>query len=153
MLDNASNQPSKFRTRNWFEINDESKGGYNANSQINFKTTMRKSSLCDYTDGYILVKGTIAVDDTSARGATANNTNKKIIFKNCVLFTKCISEICNTQIDNAKDTDIVMPVYNLIEYSDNYSKTSGSLFQYCKDIPAVNNNGNIVNFYEANGTD
>ena len=63
-----------------------------------------------------------------------------------------MSELNNTQIDNAKDIDIVMPMYNLIEYSNNYSKTSGSLWQYHKDMPAVNN-GNIVNFNEADNTD
>ena len=71
---------------------------------------------------------------------------KNVIFKNCALFTDCISKINNTRVDNAKDIDIVMPMYNLIEYSNNYSKTSGSLWQYCKDIPAVNDNGNIVDF-------
>ena len=153
LSDNASNQPSKFRTKTWVEINDESTGAYNVNSHIKFKTTMRKSSLCDYSDAYILLKGTITVADTSAAGASANNTNKKVIFKNCAPFTNCISEINNTQVDNAKDIDIVMPMYNLIEYSNNYSETSGSLWQYCKDIPAVNNNGDIVDFNGANATD
>ena len=120
--DNTLNQPSKFRTRNWVEINDESRGAYNVNSQIKFKTTMLKSNLCDYSDAYILVKGTISVNNTAAQGATVNNTNKKVIFKNCAPFTNCISENNNTQIDNAKDIDIVMPMYNLIEYSDNYTK-------------------------------
>ena len=78
---------------------------------------------------------------------------KKVIFKNCAPFTDCISKINNTQVDNAKDIDIVMPMYNLIEYSDNYSKTSGSLWQYCKEIPAVNNDGDIVDFNGANATD
>ena len=122
--DYASNQPSKFRTRNWVEINDESRGAYNVNSQIKFKTTMLKSSLCDYSDAYILVKGTISVNNTAAQDSNANNTNKKVIFKNCAPFTNCISEINNTQIYNAKDIDIVMPMYNLIEYSDNYAKTT-----------------------------
>ena len=121
---NTLNQPSKFRTRNWIEINDEV---YNVNSQIKFKTTMLKSSLCDYSDAYILVKGTITVNNTAAAGAAANNTNKKVTFKNCAPFTNCISEINNTQIDNAKDIDIVMPMYNLIEYTDNYAKATGSL--------------------------
>ena len=147
------NQPSKFRTRNWIEINDESRGAYNVNSQIKFKTTMLKSSLCDYSDAYILVKGTITVNNTAAQGAAANNTNKKVIFKNCAPFTNCISEINNIQIDNAKDIDIVMPMYNLIEYSDNYAKTTGSLWQYCKDIPAQNANDDIVIFLEDNTTD
>ena len=71
---------------------------------------------------------------------------KKVLFKNCAPFTNCISEINNTQVNNAKDIDIVMPIYNLIEYSDNYSRTSGNLWQYCKDIPAVQNNNAIVNF-------
>ena len=151
--DNTLNQPSKFRTRNWIEINDESRGAYNVNSQIKFKTTMLKSSLCDYSDAYILVKGTISVNNTAAQGAAANNTNKKVIFKNCAPFTNCISEINNTQIDNAKDIDIVMPMYNLIEYSDNYVKTTGSLWQYCKDIPARNANDEIIIFSEDNTTD
>ena len=151
--DDVSNQPSKFRTRNWVEINDESRGAYNVNNQIKFKTTMLKSSLCDYRDGYILVKGTISVNNTAADGAAANNTNKKVIFKNCAPFTNCISEINNTQIDNAKDIDIVMPMYNLIEYSYNYAKTTGSLWQYCKDIPARNANDEIIIFAEGNATD
>ena len=127
MIDGASNQPSKFRTKNWVEMNDESRGTYNNNSQIKFKTRMLKSSLCDYSDAYILVKGTIAVHNTAAADVDANNTNKKVIFKNCAPFFNCISEINNTQVDNANDTDIVMPMYNLIEYSNNYSKTSGYL--------------------------
>ena len=124
--DNTLNQPSKFRTRNWIEINDESRGVYNVNSQIKFKTIMLKSSLCDYSDVYSLVKGTISINNTAAQGAAANNTNKKVIFKNCAPFTNCISEINNTQKDNAKDIGIVMPMYNLIEYSDNYGKRTGS---------------------------
>ena len=114
---------------------------------------MLKSSLCDYSDAYILVKGTISVNNTAAQGAAANNTNKKVIFKNCAPFTNCISEINNTQINNAKDIDIVMPMYNLIEYSDNYAKTTGSLWQYCKDIPAGNANGEIIVFGVNNTTD
>ena len=151
--DNTLNQPSKFRTRNWIEINDESRGAYNVNSQTKFKTTILKSSLCDYSDAYILVKGTITVNNTAAAGAAANNTNKKVIFKNCAPFTNCISEINNTQIDIIKDIDIVMPMYNLIEYSDNYAKTTGSLWQYCKDIPARNANGEIIVFGANNTTD
>ena len=152
LLDNASNKPSKFRAKNWVETNDESRGTYSVNRQINFKTSMLRSSFCDYSDTYTL-KGNISVNNTADAGAAANNTNKKVVFKNCAPFTDCISKINNTQVDNAKDIDIVMPMYNLIEYSDNYSKTSGSLWQYCKDIPAVNNNGDIVDFNGANATD
>ena len=149
LIDDTPNQPSKFRTRNWVEINDESRGAYNINSQIKLKTTMLKSSLCDYSDAYILVKGTISGTNTDA---AANNTNKKVIFKNCAPFTNCISEINNTQIDNAKDIGIVMPMYNLIEYSDNYAKTTGSLWQYCKDIPARYANNIIEEFTGGNTT-
>ena len=148
-MDDASNQPSKFKTLNWVQINDESRGTYGVNSQIKFKTTMLKSSLCDYSDAHILVKGTFTIKNTAAADADANNTNEKVIFKNCAAFTNCIRETNNTQVGNAKDLHIVMSMHNLIEYSDNYSKTSGRLGQYCKDIPAVDNNNNaIVNFAE-----
>ena len=115
-------------------------GTYNVNNQIKFKTTMLKSSLCDYSDAYILVKGTITITGEGADAAArqADERDKEVVFKNCAPFTNCISEINNTQVDNAKDIDIVMPMYNLIEYSDNYAKTSGSLCQYYIDEP--NNN-------------
>ena len=153
LLDSASNKPSKFRTRNWVEINDDIRGAYSPNKQIRFKTAMLRSSLCDHSDAYILVQGNISVNNTAAAGDAASNTDKKLILKNCAPFTNCISKINNTQTDNAEYIDIVMPMYSLIEYSDNYSKTSGSLWQYCKEIPAVNNDGNIVDFNGANATD
>ena len=141
--DNKSNQPSKFRKKNWVQINDESRGTYNFNSQIKFKTTMLKSNLCDYSDAYILVKGTITIigagEDAAAR--QADERYKGVVFKNCAPFTNCISEINNTQVDNAKDIDIVMHMYNLIEYSDYYVKTSGSLWQYYRNEP----NDNLAN--------
>ena len=139
MLDNVSTQPSKFRTRNWIEINDESRGTYTGNS-IKFKTTMLRSNLCDYADAYILVNGRITITGAGADAAArqADERDKDVTFKNCAPFIKCISRINNTEIDNAKDIDIVMPMYNLIEYSDNYSKTSGSLWQYYKDVPDNN---------------
>ena len=120
LLGNTSNQPSKFRTKNLVEINDESKGTYSVNSQIKFKTTMLKSSLYDYSDAYIFVKGNITVNNTANADATANNTNKKAILKNFAPFTNCISEKNNTQMDHAKDIHIVMPMYDLIEYNDNF---------------------------------
>ena len=108
LIDNTSNQPSKFKTKNWAEVNDESRGICNVNSQIKFKSTMLKSSLYDYSDAYILVKGIITVNNTAAADADANNTNKKVIFKNCAPFSNCISEINNTQVGNAKDIDILI---------------------------------------------
>ena len=153
LLDTESNKPPKFRTRNQIEINDDIKGAYSPNKQIRFKTAMLRSSLCDYSDAYILVKGNISVNNNAGAGAVANNTNKKVIFKNCAPFTNCINKINNTQIDNTEYVDIVMSMYNLIEYSDTYSKTSGSFWQYCKEILAVNNAGNIADFDGTNATD
>ena len=106
LLDSASNKPSKFRKRNWIEINNDIRGAYSPNKQIRSKRTMLRSSLCDYSDAYILVKGNISLNNTAA--AAANNTSKKVIFKNCAPFTNCISQISNTQIDNAEYIDIVM---------------------------------------------
>ena len=84
----------------------------NTNSQIKFKTSIFRSSLCDYSDAYIPVKGTISI--TEQEGDNPNNANKKVTFKNCAPFTDCISEINNIQIDNAKHVDVIMPMYNLI---------------------------------------
>ena len=121
LLDNTPNQPTKFRTKNWVGINYDAYGMYNTNSQIKSKTSMIKSSLWDYSDAYILLIGTIIVLNT---GIAANPNNRKnVIIENCAQFTDCIREIYNTQIDNAKYNDIVMSIYNLIEHSDNYSKT------------------------------
>ena len=122
LLNDASNKSSKFRTRNWVEINDDISGTYSPNKQITFKTAMLRSSLCDYSDAYILVKGNILVNNTAAAAADPNNRNKKVIFRKCAPFTNCISKINNIQIDNAEYIDIVIPMYNLIEYSNNYSK-------------------------------
>ena len=133
-------QLNHFRTKNWVKINDESRGIYIVNRQIGFKTSMLRYSLCDYSDAYILVKGNRSVNKTAAADADAP-------------FTDCISKTNSTQVDNDKDIDIVIPMYNLIEYSDNYAKTSGGLWKYCKDRSAVNNNGNIVDFNGVNATE
>ena len=115
LLNNELNQPSKFRTINWVEVNDKSREIF-ANSDIKFKTTMLRSNLCDYADSYILVKGTVTVtgvgNDDDAR--QRDERNKGDTFKNCTPFTKCISRINNTGIDKTQDIDIVMPMYNLI---------------------------------------
>ena len=123
------------------------------NSRRKFKTTKLKSSLCGCSDAYILVKGTITVNNVGAPDTDANTTNKKAIIKHCAPFTNGINEINNTQIDNTEDINIVINAYNLLEYSDNYSKTSGSLWQYCKDLPAVDNNNATADFAENNLTD
>ena len=94
---------------------------------------MLRSSLCDYNDSCTLVSGTITVTVLAAGGG---NNGIQLIFKNSAPFTNCISKINNTQIDNDKDIDVVMPMYDLMEYSDKYSKTSGRLWQYYRDGPA-----------------
>ena len=104
-LDKTPNQPSKFRTKNAVEINDDAHGKHNKNSQIKFKISMLKSSLCDYNDAYILISETIttdgAGDDDNAK--RLDKGNKGVIFENCSPFADCINEINNTPIDNAKD--------------------------------------------------
>ena len=99
---------------------------------------MISSNLCDYSDAYILVKGIITVLNTAAECAEVNNTNKKLIFKNCAPFNDCITEINYTQIDDAQKNDIVMLMYNLTEYRDAYLE---SLWQYYRDEPSLNADG------------
>ena len=125
VLDDASNKTSKFRAKNWIRINDESRGTYNVGSQIKFKSTMLKSNLCDCSNAYILVKGNITITGSGADVAArqTDGRDKGVAFKSCAPFTNCVSNINNTEIDNCKDIDIVMPMYNLIEYG----RTSGSL--------------------------
>ena len=110
------------------------------NADIKFKTTMLRSNLYDYADSYILVKGTITAAGNNDAAKRLHERNEGVTFKNCAPFTKCMNRINNTEIDTARGIDIVMPMNNLIEYSDNYSKTSGSLQQYYKYDP----NDNIV---------
>ena len=82
LLNHESIEQSKFGSRNWVEINDEARGAYSPNKETRFKPLMLRSSLCDYSDAYILVKGNITVNNTAAEGAAATNTNKKVIFRN-----------------------------------------------------------------------
>ena len=114
LLNDESNKPSKFRTRIWVEIRDNVRVEYSSDKQVRLKTTMLRSSLRDCSDTYILVKGNITVNNTAVTAAAANNTNKKVIFKNWAPFTNCISKINNTELDNAEYIGIVMPMYNLI---------------------------------------
>ena len=114
LLEKTLNQPSKPRTENWVELNNESRGTYNVNSEIRFKTSMLRLRLCDYSVAYILVSATIAVTKTAGAGAAGNN-RKNIFFKICALFTNPINETNNAPKDNAKNIDLAMPMYNLIE--------------------------------------
>ena len=137
LLDNTPNQPFKFRTINRVGVNDDAHRRYNTNSQIKLKNSMSKSSLFDSSDVCILFKGNIAIKRDAGPPAGRSNTellgirrkdkiNNEVAFKNCAQLINCINEINNVQVDNAKDIDIVLPMYNLIEYTDNYSKISGS---------------------------
>ena len=142
-------QKNKFaRTKNWVEINDESRGTYDEVNQIRFKNLMLRSSLCDYSDAYVLVKGIITAINTAAQNQPNNGANRKVIFKNWAPLINCISRINNTQVDDAHDIDEVMSMYNLIEFSDNYSKTSGVLPQYYRDESALDDNDTIGHFAE-----
>ena len=114
------------------------------------KKSIVRSHLRDYSDGHILVKGTITVPNTEAAGTAVNNIKKEVIFKNCPTFADFITEINNTQIDDAQKIDVVMIMHNLIEYSDAYLKASGSLCQYYRDKPTLDNNGNIIDFSDDN---
>ena len=104
---------------------------------------MIKSSLYVYIDVHILVKQSITVENIEI-AAVPNHRNKKVIFKNCGMFTDCVSEINNKEVDHAKDIDVVILMYNLTEYSDNYKKTFGSLWQYYRDEALIGDDCNFI---------
>ena len=143
LLDTSSNNVPRFNTQKWIEVHDQSGKIYNTNKQGRFKTSMLQSDLCDFSDAYIVVKGSNTVADPNYAAY-----DKKLYFKNNAPFISCISKINNTLIDNAEDLDIVMPIYNLIEYSKNYLKTSGSLWNYYTDEQSCGMRGenNNVNY-------
>ena len=114
--------------KKWIEAYDQSERNYNAIKEIRIKASMLRSDLCDFNNAYIVAKGTINVTEP-------NNAkrNKAVTFKNNAPFISCISKINGAKIDNAEDLDVVMPMYNLLEYSKNYRKTTGSLWSYQRD--------------------
>ena len=133
--DNESEKLSKFVTREYVKVNSLS-NAYNENKSIRFKAPMLRSNLRDYSDAYILVKGTITVTAPGANN-NANNVrdkrNRPLILKNNAPFVSCITRINDELIEDADDLDIVMPMYNLLEYSKIYKKTIGSLYNYYRD--------------------
>ena len=133
--DNESEKLSKFVTREYVKVNSLS-NAYNENKSIRFKTPMLRSNLCDYSDAYILVKGTITVTAPEANN-NANNIrdkrNRPLILKNNAPFVSCITRINGELIEDANDLDIVMPMFNLLKYSKNYRKTIGLLYNYYRD--------------------
>ena len=139
-FENRANQTSKFRTKKWVEMNDDSNITYVVGSPIKFKCTVVNSCLSDYSYVYTLFIRTVTGAGADAPGRRAGKRNKQVIFKNCAPFADCISEVSNVQIDNAKDIDVLIPIYDLIEYGDNHSiiwKTSGFLWQYYKMIQMI----------------
>ena len=146
LLGNIPDQVPGFVTKKWVKIYDQSGGTYNTNKQIRFKTPILRSDLCDYDDAYIVVTGKITV--TNPNNAAYD---KKLALKNNAPFFSCISKLNGTLIDNAEDLDIVMPMHNLLEYSKNYRKTSGSLWNYYRDEPNSGKEGNIN--YSINDSD
>ena len=116
------------------DLSSSAENRYKPSKQIRFKTSMLRSDLCDFSDAYIVFKETITLTKTNERGFI-DIGNRFLAFKNNSPFTNCISKINNVLIDNAEDLDIVMPMYNLLEYSKNYRKTTGSLWNYYRDEP------------------
>ena len=145
--DNESEKLSKFVTREYVRVNSLS-NTYNENKSIRFKTPMLRSNLCDYSDAYILVKGTITVTALGAINGAYNIRDKKnrpLILKNNAPFVSCITRINGELIEDADDLDIVMPMYNLLEYSKNYRKTIGSLYNYYRDELTNDGTDNFAN--------
>ena len=116
---------SKFVTRKWNIVNNQSKRNYDAGNEIICNTEVLKLNLCEYIDAYILVRGDIIT--------MAHNNPAPVAFKNCASITKCITKIDGTTIDDAEDLDLVMSMYNLIEFSSNYSDAISSFCLYYKD--------------------
>ena len=153
----------RFVTKKWVKVYDQSGGNYNGNKEIRIKKSMLRSDLCDFGDTYIVVRGTITVakeiftaDDFEAPNNTGDNANatntasdnafgeKKLVFKNNAPFINCISKINGVKIDNAEDLDVVMPIYNLFEYSKNYIKTTNSLWNYYRDESNSGENNDVI---------
>ena len=144
LLNKDDTDSKHFATKKWYRINDENNTNYGANKDpgannpdtIKYNTRVLKPNLCDYADAYILVDGTIR-----AGGA---NANTRLALKNCAPFTKCNLDINDEHVDTAENFDIVMPMYNLIEYSDNYQDSSATLYQYKRDEPPADIANNLA---------
>ena len=137
LLNNSDNESSKFATRKWHIINYQNNGQYDRgnenDSTIKFETKIIKPNLCDYLDAYILVTGDIT--------ATGVNANTEAAFKNCAPFRRSVTRTNDEHIETAENLDIIMPMYHLLEYSDNYADFSGSLWQFKRDEQDITNAG------------
>ena len=174
LLNGSENEYTKFATRKWYVIERESKGKYSHHDPIKFLTNSIESSLCDYSDAYILVTENIAVTRTIAAVTGNNPVPKKVkqplteaaqvAFKNRAPFEKFSTEIYGTLVDEANFINVTMPMYNLIEYSDNYFDSSGSLWGFKRDeidnadvtndinAPSFKYETNLIANTEADGT-
>ena len=155
LLGATPDEVPRFTTKKWVEVHDQLGNGNNSyplSNQIRFKTSMLRSDLHDFSDAYIVVKGDITLTKTDRRDFI-DSRNRFLAFKNNAPFTNCTSKINNVLIDNAEDLDVAMPMYNLLEYSKNYSKATGSFWNYYRDEPnnpslnpPVHNNPPTVNY-------
>ena len=145
LLNSSENKYSKFATKKWYVIDSESKGVYSHENPIKFLTSSLESSLCDYSDAYILVTGDIAVKRRNAADTAdiALGAITQVAFKNCTPFEKCSTEVDDTLVDEANFINITMLMYNLIEYSDSYSDTSEGLWGFKRDD--IVNNVDVTN--------
>ena len=147
LLGDADNESSKFATRKWYVINDQNNTDYGEESEdgttVKSETKVIESNLCDHWGTYILATGNIT--------ATDGGINDRVAFKTCAPFTKWITHISNEHVDNTNNLDIIMPMYNLIEYSDDYSHTLGSLWQFKRGKQNMNN-GNSANVTTAHSS-
>ena len=141
LLNGSEELNSKFATRKRYAINDQNNAQYGRGNEndatIKYDTKVIKPNFCDYSDTYILVTGDIKVADVAA------NTN--VAFKNCAPFRRCVTHINYENFETAENLDIIMPMYNLIEYSDHYADSSGNLYQFKIDESPINDAGNPNN--------
>ena len=141
LINDFDNESSRFATRKWYVINDQNNGQYGRGNEndsvLKFETKVIKPDLCDYSDAYILVTGDVKVAEVAA------NTNAA--FKTCSPFTKCVTYINDEHVETAENLDIIIPMYTLIEYSDNYADSSGSLYQFKRVESPMNAARNTLN--------
>ena len=139
-LDHKDEDDPRFETRKWYIVNDHNNGNYSqgddVRSIVKFETEIVRPFLCDYSDSYILVTGNIKVEN--------GNDATRVAIKNCHPFTRASFKLNNEQVDTADNLDLTMNLYNMLEYSDAYADTTGSLYQYKRPQPR-DANGNAVN--------
>ena len=144
LLDHKDEDNPRFETRKWYIVNDHNNGKYgqgdDVRSTVKFDTEIVRPFLCDYFDAYILVTGTIKVQN--------GNDATRVAIKNCHPFTRATFKLNNEQVVTADNLDLIMNLYNILEYSDNYADTTASLYQYKRPEPR-DNNGNVVNLGNA----